>query len=121
MTDTRFTPGPWRIEKPEDELLRFGPNHMLGARPTISIWSETDHPDNFTRDNTYHEIALVAHDDKANANLIAASPDLYAALENCQQYVVAWQLEYGTKPKDDHADKTLRDIKDALTKARGET
>lgn len=67
MTD--YTPGPWRVEKPEDDLIKWR-NHAIGARPTISIWADS------TQKELYHEIALVADDDLANAELIASAPRL---------------------------------------------
>lgn len=118
MTDTRFTPMPWFIND------RYKPSDMACS---IMICAPPVNDQRFgqvicdLQGRQLEPKAQSVGQARNNANLIAAAPDLYAALENCQQYVVAWQLEYGTKPKDDHADKTLRDIENALAKARGET
>ena len=74
----RITPGPWRIEYAQDELLHTG-CHTIGERPCISIWAPVD-------GGFYHEIALVSHDDLANARLIAAAPELLEALESAAQW-----------------------------------
>ena len=63
---------PWRVEREEDQLVKFR-IHELGGRPTISIWCENDHPDEITRNNVYHEIALIADNKPETARLIAAS------------------------------------------------
>lgn len=108
MTDTMFTPGPWEILHQDKERWDIIAMQLDPWRKLAVV-------------SCAHTHLIQPKECEANATLISAAPDLYAALENCQQYVVAWQLEYGTKPKDDHADKTLRDIKNALAKARGET
>ncbi len=56
-----MTTRPWRVEKPEDELIQFG-SHQIGGRPTIRIWAESAPPDS----NLFREVALVADEDDAN-------------------------------------------------------
>ena len=83
----KWTPGPWRIEKPEDELIAFSRHELshgvfkasaktvLGMKPSVIVWAESGFGGQF-----FTEIALVGSDDEANARLIAAAPDLFEAL-----------------------------------------
>ncbi len=80
---TEHTPGPWSVEAPEHELIKM---NFLPVTPTLIIWCQTDHPDAETRENAYHTIAHVQIDEPANARLIAAAPDLLAALESIADF-----------------------------------
>jgi hypothetical protein len=73
---SEHTPGPWRIEKQQDELLHSR-MHVIGERPTVSIWAAGK----YASGGFYHEIALVADNDFANARLIAAAPELLQMVE----------------------------------------
>ncbi len=54
---------------------------------------------------------------EANAHLIAAAPELYAALANVMQWIMAWDVAF----QDDDEWKPDRDAAyAALAKARGE-
>lgn len=60
-----------------------------------------------------------------NARLIAAAPELLAALEAAHQYVIAWRFEYVDKPQNEHnaaqqdrIDKAIRQIDAAIAKAK---
>ena len=90
----KITPGPWRIECSQDELLHTG-CHTIGERPCISIWAPVD-------GGFYHEIALVSHDDLANARLIAAAPELLEALKH-----LLHRYEYD-RPRDDAGSQQAR-------------
>jgi len=66
-TETKYTPGPWELM--EDRApggLELGAN----GRAICEIWRRNK-PDT----------------EEANAHLIAASPDMYAALEGAREYV----------------------------------
>jgi hypothetical protein len=99
MGETNFTPGPWHA-------LPFTSNPMLAgvmAADGKSIAEVIGH-----------------HASPANATLIAAAPDLYAALGVA---LVAMQanLEYATR-KDEHALALgIEHARAALARARGET
>ena len=65
------TPGPWRIAQP------------TGAGTARFIWRNDEGPDFAGETNTnYRMIARDVHSE-ANASLIAAAPDLLAALAGC--------------------------------------
>ena len=100
MSETKFTPGPWRYEY-EDGYC----GELIGANGGM-ICTFTDEPN------------------EANANLIAAAPDLYEALK---EVLLAERL--GTRPPETamQAEEKLDRIKHAvikaeaaLAKARGE-
>lgn len=78
------TPG-WKIEVPEDELIRWpgcgmeawkgtGIGNLVKRVPPIIIWRPNE-------DGTYHSVAHVEHGDYETAALICAAPCLLAALE----------------------------------------
>ena len=94
MSETKFTPGPWRIV--EEYIFSIG--------DIISILD--------TSDNTILNCGVPYEgrtpENKHDMNLIAAAPDMYEALE-------AAILEYG-KPGGPWIDKA----KAAIVKARGE-
>lgn len=85
MSDTKFTPGPWRAER--------------GS--TTSVIS----------DATGRPVWLLQND---NASLIAAAPDLYEALRECDDFLV------GLNDEDTNMTLVMK-IRAALAKARGET
>ena len=93
MTDQpKWTPGPWRAtthDHPEQGVY-------AGYRIAKMTGGEIQR-------------------DRANANLIAAAPDLYAALEKALNFITNTESEMGeTLPCGDAA-------RAALAKARGET
>lgn len=107
MTDTKFTPGPWRVEGGTtvvwgacnpDELSDYGMGYpVTDCRITpISNSSWCQGPE-------YEE-------GYANAHLIAAAPELYEALEGVLGLI---QLEFEQSPM-------VAFAKAALAKARGE-
>ena len=102
----KFTPGPWYADKygkiwrnvPSD-LYEYG-GKIAGDMPLALVnrgWYEKDE---------------TPYPQQANANLIAAAPDMYEALEE------VWRILDSTMPlsRDNRADR----IKRILCKARGE-
>ena len=72
MSETRWTPGPWQITEPN------------GQGNGISIVG----PDEWPRlPEAWLGIKVTSAEQIANANLIAAAPDLYEALENTIDYL----------------------------------
>ena len=91
---SNHTPGPWNVG-PELEIF-YEPNGCPITRP-LSITSMDGRTD----------------EDLANARLIAAAPDLLAALESMVLY-------YGCGPaEDDASEKLYRLVGKALDKAKG--
>ena len=88
MSETKHTPGPWSAREPNGpgNGWRAGPA-WLGEAP----WSD---------------------ETRANAHLIAAAPDMLAALEAA--------LAYLTMAGTDHAEPTRAILRAVLKKARGE-
>ncbi len=104
------TPGPWRIETPEDELIKFA-IHTIGERPTVEIWADGE----YAAGGFYRPIALVADNDLANARLIAAAPDLVKALEKAEEL---YQLGI-LNATDGLCDEVVELRRAALSKASG--
>lgn len=112
MSETKWTPGPWRCHishphlgingKPSNDGIPYeycitGSNENGGS--VLPILGRTHNwPENF----------------KANANLIAAAPELFAALE---ELLSEWFDEEGTGTQDD---PFVAKARAALAKARGE-
>lgn len=120
-TETKFTPGPWEVTAVS---LNTG-NISVGRRDLRIVIAEV------TNAASFGDMLLGAmqrgggrlepddcHTQHANARLIAAAPDLYAALEE----FVNWPMT--SKPLDgqDHspAAQMYRMAVRALSKARGE-
>ena len=106
MSETKFTKGPWYADKygkiwrnvPSD-LYEYG-GKIAGDMPLAFVskgWYEKDE---------------TPYPQQANANLIAAAPDMYEVLEE------VWRILDSTMPlsRDNRADR----IKRILCKARGE-
>lgn len=66
MSEPKFTPGPWCTE-PRQHTIRIAGGHRIGSVPIAEI--EIGYVIQFDAEN------------RANANLIAAAPQLYAACE----------------------------------------
>lgn len=86
MSAPQFTPGPWRVDlvKPHQVCLNAEKTRFIRVASANPQWSNC----------------------AANANLIAAAPELYEALLEVQQYPLP--------------ERTERNIAAALAKARGE-
>lgn len=95
MSETRFTKGPWKWSG--DRLMSLnGP--VIDSAAHEGMW--------FAR---YDE-----DEDEANVNLIAAAPELYAALTRCLNFIENTESEMGESlPSGEIA-------RAALAKARGE-
>lgn len=102
------TPGPWHFTEPHDEMIRVtsnGTDHGKGARTVVVL-------------HAFH-LSLI-EEERANAHLIAAAPDLLAALEAFTR-----NLQRGPwgddGPPVTHPDaQRFADARAAIAKARGE-
>jgi hypothetical protein len=117
VSETKFTPGPWRASVEEPAVTAdFRHHDALYAgyvnRDTASRTQIARTPASHDR-----EVAL------ANAHLIASAPDLYAALEACEQRLAdLLRSDYSTtsNPAPQDEDDAVRAARAALAKARGE-
>ena len=99
----KFTPGPW-----------FAIQHPYGAMPWVVRSEATRTPKNFIGDKVAASI-LSEHD----ARLIAAAPDLLAALDDASEFV--FELFYsGTYIPEDRVKSAMRKYRAAIAKARGQ-
>ncbi len=108
--DTRFTPGPWAQSHRRgcDELRR------------TQVYPIND-PDNTIATLHWHSVKTETGfktDREANAQLIAAAPELYEALISAQ-HTVRWEVCEGQDPENE-CWAVLDRINAALAKARGE-
>lgn len=120
MTETKFTPGPWRLADDYDNALHI-----------CSPWSSNVRPES---SDTYGSclgahICQVRHQGedapvvklsqaKANAHLIAAAPELYEALKRGLK-ALSFAVEHaGGDPETHYCCVQMRA---ALAKARGES
>lgn len=97
----KFTPGPWRAEGTLVFIGRVGDYADNGA----AKWGGF----NISR----------APNAEANAHLIAAAPDLYAALQSTRKRLYDAMIALGSSPE--FADAGCHEADAALAKARGET
>lgn len=81
MTDAKHTPGPWRVIIDDD-------GNPLSGRPSVCASDELDcmivHWDGFVQQ--YWRSARGDKEIHANARLIAAAPDMLAALERLEYW-----------------------------------
>ena len=98
MTETKFTPAPWELHERYNGILDIG--------------KEGD----FDDETGCNKVIAHAIDTESNANLIAAAPDLYVALEEILElcFFIAPDIQSNLI---DNANKALAK---ALAKARGE-
>lgn len=102
MSAPKFTPGPWSLETVPTSM---GTCHKIGPFPSRGFHSETHacvYADSVRRHDYGH--CKVGDELLANARLIAAAPDLYAALLSLY---------------DRRTDESMARARDALAKAVG--
>ena len=110
---TKFTPGPWRVVT----------DHPTNAAVHIYAECEGWHSDDlatlygpYEGEEDENGVWPLGETRMANANLIAAAPDLYAALDDLWTWVENWQPEFMDDPE---FERSM--YENALAKARGET
>lgn len=103
MSNTKFTPGPWALEKRKSGCKNLiGDGKMLCAEFTRYL---TDSPNYIDAD--------------ANAALIAAAPELYEALDFAQRALDDADLCVNEETGEEYDD--VKKMRAALKKARGES
>ena len=106
MSNVKHTPGPWRVEPDNSCTIITAIGNPTSQRP-IRVG-----------------IATVFDGGSANGCLIAAAPELLAALEACKRelHACCYQLQglgYGAN-EGSSVDRALKDSAAAIAKARGE-
>lgn len=91
----KHTPGPWYY-------AGLAGDHDFGIYP----------------ESTGRDIALVRDFNEANARLIAAAPDMLAALENARNVLAG--LACGDLTRIHRSSPTLEEVREAIRKATGE-
>lgn len=105
-TETKFTPGPWKVWS-DDEVYSDSGGEKLVVVPDSACGRDVYGTDMVSRDES-----------KRNAHLIAAAPDLYEALEEIEE--AARQVMEGVMSISS-LDVERRKAIAALAKARGES
>ena len=145
MTDTKFTPGPWSVESPKGwaSLCITAPSRDgLSERPLATMTKPkayfTDFPTRIDANGEKWTVCsnpaaekagnYVATEEikeeidaqqKRDAHLIAAAPELYEALKQAREHVhLAWLREGDNSNR---AEIALKAVDAALAKARGES
>lgn len=103
MNEARFTPSPWSVDKEDFEIFESEGGMICTVR------HPQDSPCIDISDDNY---ARMAEECEANAHLIGAAPDLYAALAACEVY-----LGPSLRPA---PEEVWANLYAALAKARGE-
>jgi hypothetical protein len=111
MMSEKFTPGPWWTDAVYNE-------EDLGCSIIAANTDCGPMPGNPTRGQVAFATEILPEDAetaKANAHLIAAAPDLYAALESLRGNVIGW----GDDSQIEAISDDLRAASAALARARG--
>lgn len=111
MSETKFTKGEWSLPHFADEAVDCNCGSVLSEGYFGAI--ATVHIDNGKCVSQGGNDCPPLEEAKANAHLIAAAPDLYAALEALQRRIVEADLWHGQEDE-------LSAASAALAKARGE-
>jgi hypothetical protein len=99
MAEPKWTKGPWRANK--NRAITAGDATIGNACQSFGV----------TANGSFH---VTEKDAEANANLIAAAPDLYKALDRCLNFIANTESEMGETLESGDVARA------ALAKARGE-
>ncbi|AZU97875.1 hypothetical protein [Vibrio phage LP.1] len=108
MSETKFTKGEWEIKPHEDdkEYIRIRGTVLGGKFKVANVIDLKEHHDNSEWCKRERAESL------ANAHLIAAAPEIYAALDEFDAYA-STDVDYIGSP-------FQKQVRAALAKARGE-
>lgn len=107
MSETKFTPGPWLTAWSDTHAGQIATIHGIRDELGHVCWAEIWSP-----------IWPESPTQSANAHLIAAAPDLYAALSN---FVEGWETGDGGPVTVERIAEAHKQACAALAKARGES
>jgi hypothetical protein len=115
MTDTKHTPGPWALPAESAYTLR-----KYIANGGIPVKAYSRGRDDYLALNTVTGVGEFGADAVANARLIAAAPELLAALEDAEFLL----RKAGIHPKDAPTmaasfARSAKDAREAIAKATG--
>ena len=97
MSETKFTPGPWRVEETRSDRVRIvvvGPDMEICKRVVRAGYVQTEA--------------------RANAHLIAAAPDMHEALEACAAILPRYHMAGKTTGEDEEHSAVLNRVIEAL-------
>ena len=106
MTDTQHTPGPWIACGWKSLTVNAGPEGRFSEQSTIVLMPGARHEREITSGTQLQEM-------QANARLIAAAPELLAALEDLLNEYQGFREPYRNEAMCEHA-------RAAIAKATGE-
>jgi len=110
---TKFTPGPWTVCNVTDVFTEIGGENRAGIKADSNDgWQIADCNVGITFVGG-EECELSLAEKRANAHLIAAAPELYAALKRLTEYGNVFRYRIGERNPYEQAVAALR-------KARGE-
>ena len=111
MSETRFTPGPWRFLEGKD----YDEGANVGRPLTVCGGNNDDLANVYSADDS--TVSVSRAEAVANAHLIAAAPDLYEALELL--LATPEIADADPRDKDEETQIAERKARAALRKARG--
>jgi hypothetical protein len=113
---TKFTPGPWTAKNSNDDDLA---NHVRFDGPVV-VYADEDCDIHPIADCSCNHSCRITDETFANARMIAAAPDMYAALERMINLYVALVDcgDCGNWNPEEEMEVIL--ARDAIRKARGE-
>lgn len=106
MSDTKHTPGPWKYTQ-----TKTGCDYGISAPGCSNVLAEVY--EEFIGRGVYEPLEA-----RANARLIAAAPELLAALEKCMEYIPGSEVR-SWPPGFRLKDAAVRAALAAIAKARG--
>ncbi len=104
MSELKATPGPWVFLSGSRSVVRQFPTHRSRETSVCVVSGPHSRKDERV---------------KGNGDLIAAAPDLYAALDRCEDLLAGWLIE-GVPIQREAVSEIRATVALALAKARGE-
>lgn len=90
MSENKYTPGPWQVVHNPLESQIEAWNHRRFHVFRVAPSGHTE----AIADTAAYEWATSPESHEANAQLIAASPDLLECVINMRQFIALWEIEH---------------------------